>query len=241
MEYKELGTEVTNISLFESINQLEKIDSLVALETEITNIGKEINAKNFAFCVFSVDPTASMNLQILGHLSLSLRRLLKDDQLVKSYCQMEMKPIRMNKLPFLLGITDQTIIKAFNIFNDTLIVPFKGLLYEFGCLILRNVNKQSLKQEQLNCIVRVQYMYDAYKKCNRNAISATKFTKFTKFTKRELECIKWATQGKTSWEISQILSIADRTVNFHIANCIKKTKSNNRQQAIAKFYSMGIL
>ncbi|AXT32562.1 LuxR family transcriptional regulator [Pseudoalteromonas tunicata] len=78
-------------------------------------------------------------------------------------------------------------------------------------------------------------MYDAFKRCKK------KSNKTVNFTKREIECLKWATEGKTSWEISKILTITDRTVNYHIANCIRKTNSSNRQQAIAKFYAMGIL
>ncbi|MDP5142181.1 helix-turn-helix transcriptional regulator [Rheinheimera baltica] len=60
-------------------------------------------------------------------------------------------------------------------------------------------------------------------------------------SKRELECIRWASEGKTSWEISLILSITESTVNFHLANCITKTESVNRQQAIAKCLLQGQL
>lgn len=53
-------------------------------------------------------------------------------------------------------------------------------------------------------------------------------------TPREKECMNWAAKGKTSWEISQILGITERTVNFHINNCIQKTNSTSRQQVISK-------
>ncbi len=55
-----------------------------------------------------------------------------------------------------------------------------------------------------------------------------------KITQREKQCLQWASEGKTSWEIAQILNISERTVNFHLANCITKTGSKNRQQAIVK-------
>ncbi|WP_081623599.1 MULTISPECIES: helix-turn-helix transcriptional regulator [Hyphomicrobiales] len=35
---------------------------------------------------------------------------------------------------------------------------------------------------------------------------------------REREVFKWASRGKTAWEISQILSIGKRTVNTHLRN-----------------------
>ncbi|GAA4898227.1 helix-turn-helix domain-containing protein [Ferrimonas pelagia] len=58
---------------------------------------------------------------------------------------------------------------------------------------------------------------------------------------REKECLRWASEGKTSWEISQILQISERTVNFHLSNCMEKTGSVNRQQAIAKCLIRGQL
>lgn len=54
-------------------------------------------------------------------------------------------------------------------------------------------------------------------------------------TNRERECMFWISQGKTSWEVSVILGISERTVNFHVQNCIRKTNSINRQQALYNY------
>lgn len=62
-----------------------------------------------------------------------------------------------------------------------------------------------------------------------------------KFTKREVECLQWVSKGKTSWEVSIILGVSERTVNFHIQNCMKKTRSVNRQQVISKCMVGGII
>ncbi|HUH39316.1 MAG TPA: helix-turn-helix transcriptional regulator [Castellaniella sp.] len=51
-------------------------------------------------------------------------------------------------------------------------------------------------------------------------------------TAREQECLQWAAQGKTSWEIGRILNITERTVNFHIANTCEKLQVRTRQAAI---------
>lgn len=60
-------------------------------------------------------------------------------------------------------------------------------------------------------------------------------------TKREKECVSWACDGKTSWEISQILGLSERTVIFHLTNLMRKTGTNNRQQAIAKTILKGVV
>ena len=60
-------------------------------------------------------------------------------------------------------------------------------------------------------------------------------------TQREKECLLWATEGKTAWETSQILQIAERTVTFHLQNVQGKLGVNNRQQAVARAVSMGLI
>jgi len=53
-------------------------------------------------------------------------------------------------------------------------------------------------------------------------------------TSRECECLKWTAVGKTSWEISKILSVSESTVIFHLKNAIKKMGVSNRPQAVAR-------
>jgi DNA-binding CsgD family transcriptional regulator len=60
-------------------------------------------------------------------------------------------------------------------------------------------------------------------------------------TGREIECLNWVALGKTSWEISLILGISARTVDFHVQNAMSKLDANSRQQAIYNAMSMGIL
>ncbi len=60
-------------------------------------------------------------------------------------------------------------------------------------------------------------------------------------TGREKECLLWATEGKTAWETSQILNIAERTVTFHLQNVQHKLGVNNRQQAVARAVSLGVI
>lgn len=76
------------------------------------------------------------------------------------------------------------------------------------------------------------YIYDAYRRCHPNLAHQHMLTK------RELECLHWVAQGKTSWEVGQILGISERTVNFHIGNGIEKTGCVNRQQLAAKYLNM---
>ncbi|MDA8125835.1 MAG: LuxR C-terminal-related transcriptional regulator [Deltaproteobacteria bacterium] len=52
-------------------------------------------------------------------------------------------------------------------------------------------------------------------------------------SKREQEVLKWVTQGKNSWDISQILNLSERTIKFHTGNIMKKLDAVNRTHAVA--------
>lgn len=52
-------------------------------------------------------------------------------------------------------------------------------------------------------------------------------------TKREQEVLKWICNGKSSWEVSNILNISENTVNFHVKNINLKLGTINRPQMVA--------
>ncbi|MFZ0945966.1 MAG: LuxR C-terminal-related transcriptional regulator [Syntrophobacteraceae bacterium] len=58
---------------------------------------------------------------------------------------------------------------------------------------------------------------------------------------REKEVLGWLKQGKSSWEISVILNISERTVNFHIYNIMQKLEAVNRPHAVAVAASLGLI
>jgi DNA-binding CsgD family transcriptional regulator len=60
-------------------------------------------------------------------------------------------------------------------------------------------------------------------------------------TARERECLLWSAQGKSSWEISEILEISEATVNFHMQNAMRKLEVYSRPHAIVKAVMLGII
>ncbi|MCL5668877.1 MAG: LuxR family transcriptional regulator [Gammaproteobacteria bacterium] len=60
-------------------------------------------------------------------------------------------------------------------------------------------------------------------------------------TKREKECLLWAAEGKTGGEIASILRVSERTVTFHLQNAAHKMGAINRQHAISRALSMGLI
>ena len=60
-------------------------------------------------------------------------------------------------------------------------------------------------------------------------------------TLREKEVLRWTAEGKTAYEIGQILAVSDRTVNFHINNVVTKLGASNKTQAAVKAATLGML
>lgn len=60
-------------------------------------------------------------------------------------------------------------------------------------------------------------------------------------TRRETEVLNWVAAGKTAWEISEILTIAERTVISHVENAKMKLNASNRSQCVAEAIRQGLI
>jgi DNA-binding CsgD family transcriptional regulator len=49
---------------------------------------------------------------------------------------------------------------------------------------------------------------------------------------REVEVLHWVAEGKTAWEIGEVLNISQRTVEWHIQQAMQKLGAKNRMQAV---------
>ncbi|AMN81982.1 MULTISPECIES: response regulator transcription factor [Pseudomonas] len=59
-------------------------------------------------------------------------------------------------------------------------------------------------------------------------------------TRTELEILRWASEGKTVWEISQIRATSEATVKFHLRNIYGKLEVSNRVQAMNEAARKGL-
>lgn len=58
---------------------------------------------------------------------------------------------------------------------------------------------------------------------------------------REVGVLRWTAEGKTSSEVSEILGISERTVNFHINNAVAKLNASNKTAAAIRAAMLGML
>ena len=60
-------------------------------------------------------------------------------------------------------------------------------------------------------------------------------------TRRQLECLRWAGEGKSSVDIGSILDISAATVNEHLTDACRRLGVRTRVQAIIESYRRGWL
>ena len=60
-------------------------------------------------------------------------------------------------------------------------------------------------------------------------------------TEREIEALSWSAQGKSSTDIAVLMSVSERTVNFHITNAMRKLGVATRIQAAVKASIAGLI
>ncbi|MDR3439687.1 LuxR family transcriptional regulator [Telmatospirillum sp.] len=58
---------------------------------------------------------------------------------------------------------------------------------------------------------------------------------------RQLQVLDWIAKGKTNWEISGILEISPKSVEFHIECAKRQLQVFNRTHAVAKAIMLGML
>lgn len=63
----------------------------------------------------------------------------------------------------------------------------------------------------------------------------------TGLTEREAEVLRWTGDGKTTGEISTILSISNNTVNYHLKNATAKLQAANKTSAVVIALTRGML
>ncbi|WP_308727220.1 helix-turn-helix domain-containing protein [Aliivibrio sifiae] len=88
----------------------------------------------------------------------------------------------------------------------------------------------------MNIPVIIPALLDSYQRISQNELTSN-----AHLTQREKECLSWACEGKSSWEISKILGCAERTVTFHLTNSQTKLGTNNRCQSVSKAILTGAI
>jgi len=67
------------------------------------------------------------------------------------------------------------------------------------------------------------------------------FNRVKGLSHREMTVLLWMKEGKTNWEIAQIVGVTERTVRFHVEGIFMKLDVNSRTHAVAVAMEHGLL
>lgn len=122
-------------------------------------------------------------------------------------------------------------------------LPFHGANGEIGILCLVNsANPCKLSQQDTrHYMPMLSMMRDFAFESSLKFASTTTRPPPPKLTHRELECLKWCSAGKSSWEIAKILNCSEAAINFHFGNLRRKFHACSRRQVVVKAIHSGLL
>lgn len=113
-------------------------------------------------------------------------------------------------------------------FVNSLVVPVHGPPESGGFVALnRRINDLTARDKPAVHLMAL-YLFDRI-----SQLRARPQNRRMELSLREKEVLTWAAQGKSAWEIGEILHIAKRTVDEHARNASRKLGAVNRTQAVA--------
>ena len=119
-------------------------------------------------------------------------------------------------------------------------VPLHGLGCQFGMMSYAAADPNHPITESTVCaeaMLLATYVHQAAS----NLMFGSRMRDIRALSQRERECLKWAAEGKSEWEISQILGISEHTSEKHLLNAKSKLGAVNRVQAVAEAIRRGYI
>lgn len=116
--------------------------------------------------------------------------------------------------------------------KDGIAFPIHGPGNDYGILSLSAPRKVSIPDVSLVAMTNLfsQRLHTSIRESFDHCEDGNSF----RLAAREIDVLYWCAEGKTAWEIGQILGISDRTVEKHLQMAKSKLGATTTAQAIAK-------
>ncbi len=216
---------------------------------ELKTVGQEFcNACNLEYFLVGVLSTESLYAPIVNLISnypeAWLDLYFKESQLkndpVVTYMLSKNTPIRWDKLmkhEVFQSASFQLLMNKARDFglNNGVSIPICSVSGEAAVMSLATSQDTEQGNRLLDQALPFAHTFAIhfFEKFNEILVKKEVHTMYAQLTERENVCLFWACEGKTAWEISQILEISERTVLFHLNNSAKKLNATSRQHAVA--------
>jgi LuxR family quorum-sensing transcriptional regulator LasR len=122
-------------------------------------------------------------------------------------------------------------------------LPIHGANQEAGmlCFVSDNTPGDAFWQHVAASLPNLVLLRDLVIDTSQRHLNCHLQTLIPRLTPRERECLKWTARGKSTWEISHILSCSEAVVNFHMKNIRTKFNVNSRRAAAVIATQLGLI
>jgi len=121
-------------------------------------------------------------------------------------------------------------------------LPIHGSQGEFGLMsFVASGRHHAANGDALEALSSLSLLRDYAVESSRKFAQTGHKQQGVQLTGKELECLQWVAAGKSSWEVSRILGRSEATINFHMANIMRKFDVQTRQQAVVKAIKQGVV
>jgi LuxR family transcriptional activator of bioluminescence operon len=229
------------ISLISSVNNIEEIGNI------LQKITLEFDMEYFLLGIATPSSLTRTNIVIEDNFPKKWRDYYDSNSLAKidpvvSYCLKKHTPIIWSEFS-----KNNFSLEELHLFKKAkkyglaygFSIPIHGSGNQFGMLSMvssSNKTMNELLESQVMAQSLIPVIQDTF-----NRLFRPIDTKKPKLTPREVECLQWASEGKSGWDMSQIMGCSERTILFHMNNVRDKLNTNNRTQSIAKAILLGYL
>ena len=234
-------------ALDNTLQKIQRADSKEMLQAICGNFFKQAGIDYFMFALCHSSSLADPDILIIENLPADwcdfyFRRGFQRIDPITAYCFSNTVPIHWHKLIQLPEYRDSQFqvmmhnAKSFGL-TSGLSIPLRTVTGGSGMLSLISRQTADKSENSFNILTPYAMLLTSHllESVNRNNwMNKEQSLDKVKLTGREYDCLFWACEGKTSWEISKILCISERTVMFHLNNATEKFGAKNRQHAVAK-------
>ncbi len=164
------------------------------------------------------------------------RNFFPNDPAIK-HCVRSIVPVQWSVLTQQLTVSDQQAVmneaRDFKLL-DGVCVPTHTPNGDLGILTYTVADESDTAMESLRLAMATSQAFAAYLHESVRRVCLGMVPRDSHLTPRERECLQWAADGKSNWDIGKILNVSEGTVKRHLENCYKKLNVTNKGHAIAK-------
>lgn len=244
MSLEELGFDTASGTRFHHVlTLLREVDDVAKLYHALQHLARYCDATNFKFSASYPSPVDSALVAISDlpqrWSELYELRNYEDIDPIAAHCRARLTPIlwwsRADSGGFGYGGRARSFVSEARRFGmrSGASFPLHGIGSARGALTLsfdRDLEETRPRLEQ--SMPYIQLLSTFVFEAAARVIGSRQRPIQQEITPREMQCLLWCSEGKTSWEISKILGIAERTVHFHMQNASRKLGASSRSHAV---------